>query len=180
MKSLKIGYIFAMVALFVLTVILGIAAFYPAPKRYDYPQYPTRISSDFNSPEYQQQQRQYEEDLKNYQEKNKDVENQRKIWGQNTLIISLIAGAVMLLVGALLFSYSYFLSVSLLFGSFIMLVSGPGLASYYSDSTTISLFGTSPQIDLTRYKQIQFFIALTGSVIGAGLSFMLQKKEHSI
>lgn len=167
-----------MVVLLVLAVCLGIAAFYPAPKRYNYPEFPTSVT-DFNSPEYKQQQQQYDEEMKNYREKNKDSEDQRKIWGQNSFIVCLIAGVLMLILGLLVFNFSYFLGISLLFGGFSIIVFGPGIASYYAENIPIPLLGDSSKADLTRYKQIQFLITVTGALVGAGLSLILQKNNNS-
>lgn len=165
MKGLRVGYVFVMVTLFTLVVAVGVAAFYPAPKRYEYPTYPTSAGLDYNSSEHQAQQSKYQKDLDEYDKKNKDIENQRKVWGQHTFIISLIFGVVFLFLGMAGTTVAPMLGVSLLFSAFILMIFGPGFISYYADSTTIPLF-REPSISLTGYKVAQFFILLVGMAIG--------------
>ena len=178
MKAVQTGYVFVMITLLTLTVVLAIAAFYPAPKRYNYPKSPS-LATDFNSPEYQEQQKKYQQDLENYQQKNMDVENQRKIWGENNFITLLIVGAVMLGTGLFLINSMPLVSISLLFSAFIVIFFGSALTSYYADSTTLSLLGGNSQVDLTRYKQIQFVIALIGTIFGGVLSSKISDKTQS-
>ena len=92
MKALKVGYIFVITTLVVLTITLGVAAFYPAPRRdYTPPTYQTSSGVvDYNSPEYKQQQKVYDEQMKKYNDQTKGIDDARKIWGQNALIIALI------------------------------------------------------------------------------------------
>lgn len=170
MKSVKVGYVFTMVTLITLAVVIGIAAFYPAPKRLDYPSYPA-TSTDFNSPEYKAQQQKYQQDLKDYQDKNKDVEGIRKIWGQNTFSICLVAGVVLMILGLILSRFVPMVGVSMLFAAFVLMFLGPGFVSYYADSTTITLLGSAPKIDLAEYKKLQFGITAAGTVIGGILGF---------
>ena len=179
MKAAKTGYVFTMVTLLTMTIVLAIAAFYPAPKRYTAPSYPRSAGFDTNSLMYQQQQRQYEQDSKLYEENNKTVDEQRQVWGQRVFIICLSMGGVLLAIGMWQTNMAPMLSTSMLFASFILMVFGSGLASYYADSTSIALFGSSSKVDLTGYKQLQFAIALVGAVVGAALELSgLLKKEN--
>lgn len=178
MKAAKVGYIFVLTILLTFTTVLAIAAFYPAPKRYDYPVI-TPAFGDFNSPEYKAQQEKYNQDLQNYQTKNKDVESQRKIWGENVFITCLAAAILMAILGLLLLKNMYFASVSLLFGSFTLLVFGPGLASYFSDSTTIPIFGATTQVDVSMQKKIQFIIAAAGTLLALLIPSQLSEKNST-
>lgn len=180
-KGLRVGYVFVMVTLFTLVVAVGVAAFYPAPKRYEYPTFPTRASLDYNSSEYQAEQAKYQKDLDEYNDKNKDVESQRKIWGQQTFIISLIFGVVFLFLGMSGIAIAPVLGASLVFSAFILMMFGPGFISYYADSTTIPLF-KEPSISLTGYKVAQFFILLAGTAIGTllGLAKLGERRPEGI
>lgn len=166
MKGFKTGYVFVMTALLVLTIAVGIAAFYPAPKKYNYPTYPTSAGVvDYNSPEYKMRLEQYDKDQKAYQEANKKTEGQRRIWSQYTFIISLLGSLAFLIAGVMMINRSSLLGVSLLFASFILLVSWQALIGYYADSSYLS-FGQEPDVDLSTYKQMQFGILLVGSILG--------------
>lgn len=181
MKALKTGYVFSLISLITLTIVIGIAAFYPAPKRYDYPQYPRSRATDFNSSEYKAQQDKYDQDLKDYQEQNKNIEAQRKIWGQTTLIISLLSGVFFLTLGVIISGFASMLGVGLIFSAFVLMIFGPGLASYYADSSTIPLFGSEPKVELQTYKMVQFGISLVGAILAGGLGFtgFINSKQNS-
>lgn len=164
MKALKTGYVFVLIFLLVYAVTLGIASFYPIPKRLDYPQYPSSSVTDTNSPQYQQAQKKYETDLKAYQENNKDNETNRKIWGENVYIICLITAVIFLIVGVLLSFLSPLMGAGFLFAGLILILGGQGIATYQADSGSIPLLGQSPKIDITSYKQKQFYIIVVGVI----------------
>ncbi|MBI2022211.1 hypothetical protein HYS93_05040 [Candidatus Daviesbacteria bacterium] len=182
MKGFKTAYVFVMVTLLSLTIALAVAAFYPAPKRYSYPEYPRTSSLDFNSPTYKAEQEKYQRDLEEYNQKNKKTEEQRRIWGQNTFNIALGSGLVLMILGLLLFRFAPMLSVSLLFAAFIVVLFGPGLMSYYAENTSLPLFGSKSDVDLTGYKQIQFGISFAGVLIGSVLGFtnFTMDKQQSV
>lgn len=170
MRGLKTGYVFVMTTLLTLAVVVGIAAFYPAPKRYDSPTYPRTNTIDYNSPEYKAEQQRYQDEMKSYDEKNKDVEGQRKIWGEKVFITNLAIGVILLIGGVLLLDIIPMIGVACLFAAFVLMVFGPGLTSYYADNTPY--FTTKAQVDLSSYKQIQFVILLAGTIIGTVLGFL--------
>lgn len=180
MKAFKTGYVLVMVTFFILTVALGIAAFYPQPRRYEYPKYPALSNLDFNSSEYKTVQDQYQQDLKNYDEKNKDIENKRTVWNQQIFIIFLLTAVIFFSGSILLFKETPVLGIGLLFAALIAPLSGPNLASLYSESLSLPLVGgQSPAMDLTTYKIIQFLILLTGTIMGAIFGFsVLDKKRY--
>lgn len=173
MRAFKTGYVFVVVTLLVLTVVLGVAAYYPAPKRLASPEYP-RLSntSDYNSVEYQQSQREYQEKLDEYDEKNKDLQKNREIWGQRIFVICLVAGALLFVLGVFLAGFVTTLSVGLVFSAFVLIVFGTGLISIYADSPVSPFLGSDPETDLSFYKQIQFGIVTLGALMGVGLSFI--------
>lgn len=180
MKGLKTGYVFVITTLLTLSVVIGIVAFYPAPKRFDYPTYPQTSGLDYNSPEYKNQQKKYDADLKNYTEKNKDITSKVKIWGEKVFIINLLIGVVLLIIGMLLLNIVPLLGVAILFASFMLMVFGAGLTSLYADNTSIPLLTTTSKVDLSLYKKIQFVILLIGTIIGAVLGivkFKIQAKQ---
>lgn len=177
MKGLKTGYVFVITTLAVLSIFVGTVVFYPAPKRFDYPTYPQLSNLDYNSPEYKEKLKRYDEDYKNYKERNKDIETKRKIWGENVLIVDLSAAAILLIAGIILTSKFSLLGIALLFASFITAVFGPGFTSFYADNTVIPLLGSQPAVDLSRYKQIQFAISLSATLVGAVLGFFKLRKS---
>lgn len=172
MRAFKTGYVFVIVSLLVLTVVLGVAAYYPAPKRLASPDYP-RISnaSDYNSVEYQESQREYQDKLDEYEKKNKDLQKNREIWGQRIFIVCLIAGALLFVIGVFLAGFATTLSIGLVFSAFVLMVFGTGLISVYADSPVSPFLGSDPETDLSVYKQIQFAVVALGALVGVGLSF---------
>lgn len=171
MRAFKTGYVLVIVTLLVLTIVLGVAAYYPAPKRIAYPAYP-RVSSanDYNST--QSVEAQYQKEVDEYEEKNKDLQKEREIWVQRIFIICLIAGALLFVAGVFLAGFATTLSIGLVFSSFVLMVFGTGLISIYGDSPVTPLLGSDPEADLSLYKHIQFAVVALGAVIGVGLSFI--------
>lgn len=169
-----------MTAMLSLLVAVGVAAFYPAPKIAERPKYPSGLSLDYNSPDYQTQQKQYQEDSKAYEEKSKENMTQRKIWGQNTFAVTLVAGAVMLVLAMLLARTAGVVSKSLMYSAFIVVVFGAALATYHAEGSVSSIFGVDTTVDLSKYKFTQFAILLAGSVAGLVLGFMGMLEEKSM
>lgn len=179
MKGLHVGYVMAMTAMLSLLVAVGIAAFYPAPKIAERPKYPS-LSLDYNSPDYQAQQKQYQQESQVYEQKSKGTATQRKVWGQNTFAVTLVAGIVMLVLGMLLAKPSGLVSKSLLSSSFIVVVFGAALATYHAEGSISSIFGVDTTFDLSKYKFMQFAILLIGSAAGLVLGFMGMLEEKTM
>lgn len=171
MKALKTGYVLVFVFLLVYSVTLGISAFNPIPKRLDYPQYSLNTTLDFNSPQYKEEQQKYQQDMKAYQENNKDNETNRRIWGENIYMICLVAAVLFLIAGVLISQVSVLVGASLLFAGLILIVAGQGIATYQADSSSIPLVGQNTKIDITPYKQKQFYIVIVGAVCALVLGF---------
>lgn len=171
MKGIRVGYTMVMTALLSLTMAVGIAAFYPAPKISERPKYPS-LTTDYNSPQYQDEQRKYREESDMYEKKSDETRSQRKIWSQNTFAATLVFGVVMMVFGLLLVQASRVVSMSMMYAAFIVLVFGAGLATYHAEGSVSSIFGVDTTTDLSRYKFVQFAILLAGSVAGLVLGFM--------
>lgn len=176
MKGLKTGYVFVITTLTVLSIVVGTVAFYPSPKRFDYPSYPRLGEIDYDAPEYKNQLKEYNEDIKKYEESNKDIEAKLKIWGENAFIVNLVAATILLIAGLLLIYQFTLLAIALLFTAFVIAVFGSALTNFYADNTTIPFLSSKTPVDLSRYKQIQFAISLFGTIIGAVLGFLKLRK----
>lgn len=174
MKALKVGYVFVITTLLVLTITLGAAAFYPAPRLTSNLPNPPAFNTDYNSSEYKAEQARYDKESKTYQQQSRDVENARKVWSQNALIIALMAGVILLLIGALLVKINSILSVSIFFAAFILMVFGVTIISSFSDG---GLFVSSSNLDLSLYKKIQFMIVTVGLCLGIWLGFTSLKQQ---
>lgn len=172
MKGLKTGYVLAMVSLFTMTGILGVAAFYPAPKGADYPTQPRYPTADYDSGQYQQEQQRYERELRLYDDTRKEIESKRQIWSQTVMIICLVMGIGLLMAGMVLYNWAPLLAVSMVFAAFIMVVFGPGAASVYGSDGFYSLISGTAKVDLSGYRQVQFFLVLIGSVLGVVFGFI--------
>lgn len=176
MKGIRVGYIMVMTALLSLTVAVGIAAFYPAPKLVERSKYPS-LSTDYNSPQYQEDQKRYQEESALYDKKNEETRAQRKIWGQNIFAATLMLGAVLLVLSLILAKSQRVVSASFVYAAFIVVVFGAGLASYHAEGSVSSIFGVDTTTDLSRYKFGQFVILVTGSIVGLVLGFMGKLEE---
>lgn len=179
MKGLKTGYVMVMAALLSLTVAVGIAAFYPAPKISERPKYPSLSGPNYNSPEYLEEEKKYQQGLESYEESNKKAQIQRKVWGQNTFAATLVFGVAMLVLGLLLAQTSRIVSASMMYAAFIIVVFGAALATYHAEGSVSSIFGIDTTTDLSLHKFTQFGILLAGSVAGLVLGFAGKLEEKT-
>lgn len=178
MRGIRVGYIMVMAALLSLTVAVGIAAFYPAPKLVERPKYPG-LTTDYNSPQYQEEQKRYREESELYDKKNEEARSERKLWGQNIFTVTLVLGVVLLVLALLLARSQRIVSASFVYAAFIVVVFGAGLATYHAEGSVSSLFGVDTTADLSRYKFTQFAILFSGSVAGLVMGFMGKLEEKT-